>query len=283
MELFKYFPPSRIDVLESGRICFSVAQNFNDPFEMKPPMALYENDQAMASAFEALAPKLISEEYDKLDPKIRALITPERLQVMLMAQFKQRLPEIIPACKEVEPLLSSNLHQKLHAIMGILCLTESHDNLLMWAHYGMSHAGFVMGFDTTHPFFNGRRTDHDELYHVRQVKYSDERPRMVLTQTEDLSAFLTKSQHWAYEREWRMLMPLSAASAVIGDGSRQFHLFDFPKECVKSVHLGCRIAQDDRSRIIELLRSDPSLQRPRCYQAEIDHQYFRLNFKPIEY
>lgn len=258
-----------------------MAKNFNDPFEMKPPMVLYDNDQSMCAAFEALMPQVVEEEYAKLAPELRSTINPERFQSLMIEIVKKQLPIMIPAWRELEPLLSSSLHERIHSITGILCLTESNDNLLMWAHYGMSHTGYVVGFDASHHFFNRRRTEFDEFYHVRQVRYSDERPRMVLSQAEDLSAFLTKSQHWAYEREWRMLIPLSAANEVLDDGTKHYHLFDYPVECVQSIYLGCRISQSDRAKILDLISRDKEFHHVQCYQAEINYRYFRLDFVSI--
>ena len=36
METFKYLPPDRVDVLESGHIRFTPPGDFNDPFEAFP-------------------------------------------------------------------------------------------------------------------------------------------------------------------------------------------------------------------------------------------------------
>uniref|UniRef100_UPI0020CD2CC1 DUF2971 domain-containing protein n=1 Tax=Vibrio cholerae TaxID=666 RepID=UPI0020CD2CC1 len=36
---------------------------------------------------------------------------------------------------------------------GILCLSAKEDSLLMWSHYGNSHKGYVIEFDTSHKFF----------------------------------------------------------------------------------------------------------------------------------
>lgn len=37
---------------------------------------------------------------------------------------------------------------------GVLCLTKSPMNPLMWAHYGDQHKGFVVGYDVSVPFLN---------------------------------------------------------------------------------------------------------------------------------
>src|SRR5437667_6790953 len=42
--------------------------------------------------------------------------------------------------------------------IGILSLSEVPDSTLMWSHYGAQHHGFLIGFDSDHPFFNRRRS-----------------------------------------------------------------------------------------------------------------------------
>jgi hypothetical protein len=88
--------------------------------------------------------------------------------------------------------------------LGILCLAERPDNLLMWAHYADHHRGLVIGFDRKNHFFNRKRSANDEFYHLRQVKYSKERPQRFLRHMDAVDVFLTKSEEWAYESEWRM-------------------------------------------------------------------------------
>ncbi|WP_205631947.1 DUF2971 domain-containing protein, partial [Aliivibrio fischeri] len=39
---------------------------------------------------------------------------------------------------------------------GIISLTETKDNLLMWSHYANEHNGFVVEFDARHEFFTSK-------------------------------------------------------------------------------------------------------------------------------
>ncbi|SDO59033.1 hypothetical protein SAMN04490208_4280 [Pseudomonas poae] len=50
--LFKYLHPDRVDVLKTGKICFSSPTNLNDPFELKPPLRLYESEESMWATVE---------------------------------------------------------------------------------------------------------------------------------------------------------------------------------------------------------------------------------------
>lgn len=91
---------------------------------------------------------------------------------------------------------------------GALSLCEVPDSLLMWAHYGISHTGFVLEFDPSHPYFTTRRSEGDEFGHLRRVVYRDTRPSVNLIDLDGVEMFLVKSKEWEYEHEWRVLRTL---------------------------------------------------------------------------
>jgi hypothetical protein len=66
-------------------------------------------------------------------------------------------------------------------------------------------------------------------------------------------AFLTKSQDWSYEREWRMFLPLDDAEYP-NDVRGRFHLFPYPPDAVTAVILGARCTNDTREKIETALR-----------------------------
>lgn len=83
---------------------------------------------------------------------------------------------------------------RLKTKLGILCLTERSDDHLMWVHYARNHTGFVLGFNSSAPFFaEGGRT-------LGKVVYQD-RPDVL--QEPDFTACFHKSNVWSHEKEWR--------------------------------------------------------------------------------
>ena len=87
--------------------------------------------------------------------------------------------------------------------LGVLSLTEINDSILMWSHYSDSHTGFCVEFE---------RTDSNELGnwdHCAPVQYDQNLllfPPLDLLDKKVVSRILTtKSQSWAYEKEWRIL------------------------------------------------------------------------------
>jgi hypothetical protein len=141
----------------------------------------------------------------------------------------------------------------------------------------------MVEFDGRHHFFHQRKSEKDEIRHIRKVEYSDSRPPVLIDDQAAIRLFLTKSRHWEYEQEWRMMLPLSLAAQVLPSAAGSFHLFNYPLDCIRSVTMGCRMNEVDKTRLIEALRGMASSDRPICKQASPDSGHFRINTREIDY
>jgi hypothetical protein len=277
MRLFKYFHPDRTDVLQNSKIRFSSPMVLNDPFELKPYISALAPKSHIRTVVDRNLPKILAEEYSKLPAKLRENISFQVFQKAVESQLPQVSSGIEALMDIFLPMLRNTMSQKLEELIGILCLTESPANLLMWAHYADSHQGFIVEFDSESPFFDQRIDPEDEFRHIRKVSYRDERPVIVLSEVDDFSPFLTKSIDWSYENEWRMLAPLTSASEVIGNGPTAIHLFEFPKSAIKSVILGCRITSSKKTEIRRILCKNDEYLNVRIYNSQIDERHYRLS------
>ncbi len=281
LRLFKYFPPARTDVLNSGKICFSSALNLNDPFELKPPMQLFETEGELADALLTKLEIELEANPPEIPPEHEGRFTQEQYLELMKEGIRRKLPDLMNRLAPGIQEGYSRFYSVAEERMGILCLTESPDDLLMWAHYAAAHTGFVIEFDPKHAFFNQRRSAHDEIRHLRRVVYSPERPMLTLMTAKDLSALLTKSSHWEYEKEWRMMVDLDDASEVKTIGESRYHLFDFPRASIKSVILGCRTAEAIKLEIRQIMSGFEDGQ-PSLLQCEVDNRLFKLNLSQIQ-
>ena len=229
----------------------------------------------------ATLPMIAGEAYDKMPAAARARLSKDQFLQMLRTQILSSEFGISVAIKKLMPEIANRFNATTEQRMGILCLTEEPDDLLMWAHYGCSHEGFVIELDPKASFFNQRRSEVDEFRHLRPVIYSSSRPTLTFSQAKDLSALLTKSDHWAYEKEWRMMLDLNDASAVISVGGKRFHLFEFQPETIKSVIFGARMAERKKMEILDLISTRPLLKHINCFQAVADEMTFKLNLYPL--
>lgn len=252
MILYKYFPPERIDVLRNRRVRFTQPADFNDPFEFKPVIQEISSDDDVGEYVEKNYDQLVEEElakYGSIVPAFAKNVLPEFIAAQkknLPALFRALSPQLITA---IRPKLSELLNRHI----GVLCLSEVRNSLVMWGHYASNHCGFVVGFDSEHPFFNHRRTESDEFGFLRKVKYTQHRPHVTLANSDSVIWFEQKSHEWAYEKEWRVLRVLHEANLVIQSQPFSIHLFEFPAAVVREKIVGMRANTALRDEI-QLLR-----------------------------
>lgn len=276
MRLFKYFHPDRTDVLKSASIRFSPPSALNDPFELKPHVSAIGPPEFYRSAFD----EVVTESHEQLPAEAR-----KNIPICLFHDLVGTRTSVGDLAQLFESFLPAVERGVFAAFekLGILCLTESPDNLLMWAHYADAHRGFVVEFDPESPFFNKKKAPGDELRHLRKVSYSADRPSVVLTRLEDFSPYLTKGIDWEYEKEWRMIDVLSAAQKKqpIGHGTGIAHLFDYPRAAVLSVVFGCRMTEEKRTEIHRILDENSEFNHVKRMRAEIDPSQYRVRLSAI--
>jgi hypothetical protein len=101
------------------------------------------------------------------------------------------------AVKTIQELTERFLNER-----GVSCFTENPDNLLMWSHYADGGRGMCLAFSTAEKLFEK----------ARKVTYSSSIPSLDLEsilcdkQYDPLiELYRTKSSHWSYEKEWRVI------------------------------------------------------------------------------
>lgn len=149
-----------------------------------------------------------------------------------------KLAEEIKFGYGVDTNLCEFVENNKHKI-GVVCLTESKENLLMWSHYAKEHKGCVIGFivsskHETEPFhLFDNLFEHDNFEIVpspfngafEAVSYRKQ-PRYRIDSFDcDYSnfheeqilyeIFQRKSDEWIYEKEHRAILRLSQADKVI--------------------------------------------------------------------
>jgi hypothetical protein len=232
--LYKYLPPERIDVLESGKIRFTQPAVFNDLFESSPAFSDFASREEMERVSKG-----------------------EAQETGMPEEVRRRIIESmfgVPRQETYFPLLALVIVRILARGVGILSLSEAPDSLLMWAHYAQSHEGLVIGFRTKNPFLARPDSHPDAMHDLRPVQYCHNRPILkYLTLMDTVHMFFTKSDEWDYEKEWRMytVMPeediKGLLQAMIGFVAKHnqlpplpvcpIRLFDFPQNSVESITL----------------------------------------------
>jgi hypothetical protein len=274
--LYKYFGPDRVDVLTRGLIRYSPLGALNDPFEGKPEITSLNTEVGTRDSLNAILPEEARRAYDQLPKEARAGLPYELWEHLLMQQLKSREPEAIQMMNGLTPFVQNFMTKKFDELLGVLCLSEVPDSLLMWSHYAASHAGFVLAFDARHPHFHEKNGPNDEFRHLRRVVYREARPSATLVEFDGVDIFLVKSGHWSYEREWRIFRALSEAEVVIPGDPFGVHLFRIPPRALLAVILGARASLQTAESIASAIRANSSLSHVRLKRARTDSSHFLL-------
>lgn len=274
--LYKYFAPERVTVLSEGQLRYSPLGSFNDPFEGRPHIPALIPEDSLPERVETAFEEMWQELYDRQSASVRSQMSPSEFH----RTFKQAvLSDQGETWSKFQTLLPSSiqtLHKRMDEHLGAACFSEVPDSLLMWAHYAAQHTGFVVEFDAHHPHFDERRSEADEFRCLRRVSYREARPAAVFSQLDVASAFLVKSGHWEYEREWRIFRPLPDASRTIPGEPYSIHLFDFPRAAVTGIIIGSRAVPSTVDEIAAVRQMNPDYASVPIKRAVPDPQHFLL-------
>lgn len=141
--------------------------------------------------------------------------------------------------------------ERLSRVFGLICLSSTSTEMLMWSHYAKHHTGMVLGFETealsAKDWETIDRMDVSLLEQPIQVSYTASR----IVRKESFSnidnaliaaLLLTKSQSWAYENEYRVLVPLRGiTSSLVQSDDGKLLFLNFESHLIlKEVLLGAR-------------------------------------------
>lgn len=224
------------NMITKGELFFSHPHNFNDPFEFhwleKMPKKPAEID-ALARAMCAV--------HCKNNPRVNRKEQYNHLLADLKERAKRR--------GKVSPT-------ETQITIGVYCLAERHDDLLMWSHYANQHTGVCLGIDTS-----------ALPKAVLPVRYAKERPVLDAWEytgtnhQQFVNLSLSKGDVWAYEREWRTIYNLGA------------HSF---RGCVTHVIVGARASHKTRNEVRKATRDSGAT----VYHASLSTVEYGLTFKP---
>ena len=164
----------------------------------------------------------------------------------------------------------SNASKKIFNKHGILCLSESKNNILMWSHYAKNHSGVMFEL-------NKNKLELDQSISMEKIKYQDNIPicnydellgiNPSLSENKGLfeKSILIKSGSWSYEDEVRLLRKIS----------NDDRLHPFPKESFNAIYLGCKIESEKKKEIIRKVKE--TLPKTLLFQTKISNSDYKLD------
>ncbi|EOB4247481.1 hypothetical protein ACIL2N_003344, partial [Vibrio metschnikovii] len=142
MILFKYLPVERLDVIRNLKIRFTQLGSLNDFYETYHSLDVKDDfERQLQSSLNELD-KLWSElnPIEQVDHKTDY----ENAIIAVKELWKKAIKDL---------LMTQGMANMLDKYLGILSLSQSNSNLLMWSHYSDSYCGYVIAFDSEHEFF----------------------------------------------------------------------------------------------------------------------------------
>ena len=266
-KLYKYVEPERIDILENKLIRFTQPSALNDPFELQSLFEeLFTEDDLRSltnPSFDVIEP-LLRKEYLMLPDQQRSQMSVEQMIEVIRANpqlvemhLKKVEPHIRKTMVDLTPGIKKMLSEALQTKAGILSLSESIEQPLLWENYSATHKGFAIELDATHEFFNRRGSESDELFHLREVKYANRSTQgRALSDLDDEDVLVTKESSWSYEKEWRMLLPLESADKVLDSGDDEIYLYAIPASAISGIVLGASASPQLHQEVMNLLQLD---------------------------
>jgi hypothetical protein len=245
-------------------VWMAAPSSFNDPFDCQPEIVRNPESEGRMQAM------IVQNYCPKIEKALRESKTmlgrqrePIRRRTLLQLRKYLGLPHL-PDDKKYNELKKwfavppdgdaafSALKARLCQV-GVLSLSATPKEMLMWAHYASQHSGFCLGFECS----VGSLLKNDA--HTKAVKYLDTYPEIHLntlpinwkvsveiggisdSMVVDIqeprlqAAIYSKSKDWEYEQEWRVLASEVGKQPYPGP--------------LKKIIFGMRCEQDSRLRI----------------------------------
>jgi len=219
------------------------------------------------------SPASVNDPFDcKVWPSFDGSLEQKRHYIARVAQLKHG-GDAEAAREEIEHALAdpqffekAYSHFLEHEIptLGVYCLSERPDDILMWSHYASSHSGICLAFAANYMFPECA---------VERVNYPDnnEYPNVnFFTASKDEqinAALLTKAKHWDYEREWRVV-------DITGPGWHSIR-----QEWLVGLIFGCQTPSAQTAEIRRMVSNRQSSLR--LFQARQKYREFALSLHPL--
>ena len=145
---------------------------------------------------------------------------------------------------------------------GVTCFSEQNDNLLMWGHYGGRYKGICLEFSTKfEPFLKIQKVNY-----AKSLPAFDLSPLLLEKIDVPIELFCTKSEDWAYEKEWRII------HAKVGTEYR------YPTEMSTRVYFGPDIDEKSLENVYLMIRRQNEFVK--FYRGQLSKTEYKVLFTP---
>jgi hypothetical protein len=198
--------------LLTSRFFLSPPKNFNDPFDCSIFVGSFKcSDEESINLFNHLMKVAFEREMSFLY-SISNTAQREEMLNKYKTKIEKEYPTKEDKIEAVKKLLLDNVKQTQNEYLekkGVVCFSETFENILMWSHYTDGHRGYCIEFDTTHfsykrkeRFYKVAYCDKFPSFKPAQIILNFEKIRRneFLNPQEIFTPIFTKSKHWEYEK-----------------------------------------------------------------------------------
>lgn len=279
-------------VLTNQSFRFSSPLCFNDPFDIQTRMYTEFDMDDLTNVVISRIEEYVSDKklipYSKSDNE-NSILKLKRALELTGNNFNQIKADLIPLVEDVTRRIKASVSYHNNAwLKGMqrtraFCVTETKDNLLMWAHYAQDHTGIVFEIENIN-------SSNNILSNIEKVQYG-EKPISYFTLDELLDWILFsiepdfkkilyftyacyKSNHWDYEHEWRVLYDTNSPELPVLYFDCKFNSVQ-----LKSIYFGCKTSNENMVEISRMaILVNPKIE---LYRAEKKEGSFSLTFARI--
>jgi hypothetical protein len=266
--MYKYRPDNEntLRILRNQEMYFSFVEDFNDPFDCRVTLDC----------------KGTEEDWIRLSESLPIPI-PQNIKTVTIKYLRSI---------NFDPVKIRTLY-KQHNFRTIVvyCLSEVHNNILMWSHYSNHHRGLCLGFATeikgkslgikaNRPTANQYPAAlFDDFLPLTKVSYQNHLPKpydIFTGDTDALVAFMkTKACDWEYEKERRIIIPYRELNR---------NVVTFPKESLREIIIGCRVHDGFRKEVLDIISAEylANGYKVSIYQADLEDDSYSLRFQRVE-
>ncbi|MFC2152687.1 DUF2971 domain-containing protein [Bacteroidota bacterium] len=232
-----------IKMLDNKTLKFSMPSEFNDPYDIYEGLLDFNNVNYFGE-------EVFEKHKNRLNRKQRRI-------------YKSR------SNRETENILR-NAVSVLKNNIGICCLSEINDEILMWSHYSKKHTGICIGIEIDIKEFAKNKIFFFPVNYV--VKYESKYFGSDKNERDKSLIYWTKTKYlkWKYEKEVRLI-------DFEYFNHHKSGLYNIEKSKIKEVYFGTNIDKDKKKKIIKIINSFDT--KPAYYQMELKNDEFSLTRK----
>lgn len=251
---YKYFCGRYgLEIIRRCELKVTPPNELNDPFEFRPRVI---RSAPQREAKELLKDKrTIKEMYE--EDRRRGISTGNfrnyREQIRMVRD--SLISGMVRAMPQASLALQHGYPDAVSCAIGVLCLTEKPDSIVMWGHYADKHRGIVIGLDRNWELFcRGRGLSPVEYSRERLTWDASCKPGSAAEREYVERMIKHKNDEWRYEAELREVFQLTGLRRrSLRDGSIGYFL-PIPSSVIVSAILGARCPADTEAEVRSALR-----------------------------